>query len=113
MNILHKKDGKTIKISNSVTSFEYKSVDDSINGAVIELSGRYPSEGRVFNEECKELSFVIKGSGRVVVEGKEYRFSENDQILINPNEKYYWEGVATLFISCAPAWKPEQHKKTT
>ncbi|HVZ67526.1 MAG TPA: cupin domain-containing protein [Patescibacteria group bacterium] len=112
MTISHKRDSKVIKVSEVMTSYEYDHMDNSINGAVIELNGRYPTEGRVYNEECKELSFVIRGKGRVVVDGKETKFTDGDQILIDPLEKYYWEGEATLFISCTPAWTPEQHKKT-
>jgi hypothetical protein len=33
-----------------------------------------------------------------------------DLVLIEPGEKYFWEGNMDLFIPCSPAWYPEQHK---
>jgi hypothetical protein len=32
-------------------------------------------------------------------------------ILIEPEEKYYWDGNFTLFVPCTPAWYPEQHEE--
>jgi len=31
--------------------------------------------------------------------------------LIEPGEKYYWEGKMTMFMPCVPAWYAEQHKE--
>ncbi len=85
--------------------------DKDINGAVIELNGRYPHEGRMMNEKCKEMAYVIKGFGKVVVENNEIQLKEGDLILIEPGEKFFWEGIMTLFMSCTPAWSPEQYKQ--
>lgn len=63
------------------------------------------------NLKCKELAYIIKGSGKVVVEGEERQFNEGDLILIGADEKYFWEGDFVMFIFCTPAWYPEQHKK--
>lgn len=61
--------------------------------------------------EKSDCIFVLgsRGSGKIVVEGKEYQFNEGDIFLINPGEKYYFEGNTTLFMPCTPAWYPEQH----
>jgi mannose-6-phosphate isomerase-like protein (cupin superfamily) len=83
--------------------------DKDINGAVIELNGRYPDKGSVVNLKCKELAYVIKGSGKLVVEDKEIKLNEGDLVLIEPGEKYYWEGRMTMFMPCSPAWYPKQH----
>lgn len=111
MKIIHKDRTKTFKTGESCTATEYPLEDGDINGAVIELTGRYPDTGMVMNLKCKELVFVMKGSGRVVVDDGEIRCGEGDTILIEPYEKYFWEGTITLFISSAPAWYPEQHKR--
>ncbi len=111
MKIVYKNQVERFKNSESCTAFEYPLGDKDINGAVIELNGRYPGKGRVINLKCKELAYVIKGSGKVVVEGKEIKFQEGDLILIEPGEKYFWEGDLTMFVPCTPAWYPEQHKE--
>ncbi|MBX9831271.1 hypothetical protein K2X40_04910 [Candidatus Babeliales bacterium] len=89
---------------------EYPFGDPDINGAVSRLNGRYPAQGFVTNTSCKEMAYVIEGSGKLVVESTEYCFSKGDMLLIAAGEKYYWEGHMTLFLACTPAWYPEQHK---
>lgn len=111
MKIIYKNQTKIFKNGEACTAIEYPLGDKDINGAVIELNGRYPETNRVVNLKCKELAYVIKGSGRVVIEDKEIKFSEGDLMLIEAGEKYFWEGKATMFMPCAPAWHPEQHKE--
>ncbi|MEK7513472.1 MAG: cupin domain-containing protein [Patescibacteria group bacterium] len=97
--------------SDKCIAIEYPLGDKDINGAVIKLNGRYPDKGRVVNIICKEMAFVMKGSGKLVIEGKEVAFSEGDLILIDKNEKYYWQGNFEIFAPCVPAWYPEQHQE--
>lgn len=111
MKIIHKNQTKIFKNSEACTAIEYSLGDKDINGAVIELNGRYPDKGRAVNLECKEMAYVIKGSGRLVVEGKETKFKEGDLVLINPGEKFFWEGNMEIFMPCTPAWYPQQHKE--
>jgi len=85
--------------------------DKDLNGAVVEISGRYPATGRVMNTECKEMGYVIKGAGKVAIEGAEHALAEGDLVLIEPGEKFYWEGNMTMFIPCTPAWHSEQHQE--
>jgi len=111
MKIVHKNQTETFKNSDVCIATEYSLGDSDINGAVIELKGRYPDTGRVVNKKCKELAFIIEGSGKVVVEKKEVKLYKGDLVLIEPGEKYFWEGNLTMFVPCTPAWYPEQHKK--
>jgi len=111
MKVVHKNQTKEFKNSDVCTATEYPLGDKDINGAVIELKGRYPDKGRVVNLKCKELAYVVKGSGRVVVEGEEVELNKGDVVLIEPGEKYYWEGNMTMLVPCTPAWYPEQHKE--
>jgi mannose-6-phosphate isomerase-like protein (cupin superfamily) len=111
MKVIYKNQTKIFKNSEVCTAIEYPMGDKDINGAVIELSGRYPDKGRTVNERCKEMAYVIKGLGKVVVEGKEVQLNEGDLVLIEPGEKFFWEGKMTLFMPCTPAWYPEQHKE--
>ena len=110
MRIIHKDQTEKIKNSDTCIAIEYPLGDKDINGAVIELKGKYPQSGRVVNLECKELAYIISGSGRIVIEGKEIEVKQGDLILIEPKEKYFWEGDLIMFISCAPAWSSEQHR---
>lgn len=111
MKFLRKNQTKIFKNSEACTAIEYPLGDKDINGAVIELNGRYPAKNRVVNLKCKELAYIFKGSDRVVVEGKEIKFSEGDLILIDTGEKYFWEGNAVMFMPCTPAWNHEQYKE--
>jgi mannose-6-phosphate isomerase-like protein (cupin superfamily) len=111
MKVVHKNQTKEFKNSEACTALEYPLGDRDINGAVVELNGRYPGKGRVVNLKCKELAYVVKGSGKLVVEGKELVLQEGDLALIEPGEKYFWEGNMTMFMPCTPAWYPEQHKE--
>ena len=111
MKEVHKNQTHKFQNSDVCTAIEYPLGDENINGAVIELSGRYPDTGRVVNEECKELAYVISGSGKVVVEGEEVELKEGGLVLIEPGERYYWDGNMTMFVPCTPAWYPEQHKE--
>jgi mannose-6-phosphate isomerase-like protein (cupin superfamily) len=111
MIIAHKNQAKRLKISKTMTAYEYPVMDTAIHGAIIEINGRYPEKGRVVNEKVTELGFILEGSGKIVIEDKEINFKKDDQILIKPKQRYYWNGKATLFMPCAPTWYPEQHKQ--
>lgn len=110
MKIIHKNQTKIFKNSKSCTAIDYWTDDKEINGAVIELTNRYPDKDRVVNLECKEMVYTIKGFGRIVIEDKEIKLNEGDLVLINKGEKYFWKGKMTMFTSCTPAWYPKQHK---
>jgi mannose-6-phosphate isomerase-like protein (cupin superfamily) len=97
--------------SATCTAIEYPLNDPDINAVVIQLHGRYPQEGRTVNLECKELVYVIKGSGKLVCEGEEVHLEEGDVALIEMGERFYWEGDMDIFMPCTPAWFPEQHKE--
>ncbi len=111
MKIIHKDQTEKFKNGENCIATEYPLGDKDINGAIVELTGRYPNTGRVVNLKCKELAYVIKGSGRIVVENEEINLKEGDLILIEPGEKYFWDGNLIIFTSCTPAWHPDQHKE--
>jgi len=111
MKVIHKNQTKEHKNSDVCVAIEYPMGDKDINGAVIKLNGRYPDKGKVVNLKCKEMAYIIEGSGRVVVEGKETKLQGEDLVLIKPGEKYFWDGNMTMFVPCVPAWYPEQHKE--
>lgn len=110
MEIITKKQRKKFKNSDSCIVFEYPIADNNINGTIIELSGRYPDKGWAVNEICKEMGYIISGSGKIIIGGDEYLLEEGDLVLINPGEKFYWQGNMEIFMPCVPAWTPQQHK---
>lgn len=110
MKHIPKADTLQINPSESCAVFEYLFDDKDINGSVIAISGRYPETGYALNKVCKELVYIVRGSGVLgLADGSQADFTEGDSLLINPNEKFYWEGDFESFMVCSPAFDPEQH----
>ncbi len=109
MRISRKVDAAQVLVGPTARAYEYPLLDPMLHGAVLEIKGRYPETERVVNEAVTEICYVIAGSGNLVVEDEEVAFSEGDQLLIRPGERYYWDAHATLYMPCTPAWYPEQH----
>jgi mannose-6-phosphate isomerase-like protein (cupin superfamily) len=84
--------------------------DKMLDMASAKLTGRYLSIGYALNQECKEMAYVSDGAGIIVVNGKEHMIQTGDLILIEPGEKFYWEGNMTIVIACTPAWTKEQYQ---
>lgn len=99
------------KHSDTCTAIEYQTDNPNINGAEVKLTGRFPDKNRIVNLKCSEMAYVLKGSGKVFIEGREVKLNPGDLVLIEPNEKYFWDGHLTMFIASHPAWYPEQNKK--
>lgn len=111
MKIVHENQTKKFKNSDTCIATEYSLGDKDINVAHVEVLGRYPEKGRVTNEKCKELAYIMEGNGKIVVEGEEISLDEKDLILLEPGERFYWEGKMKMLMSCAPAWHMEQHRE--
>lgn len=97
-------EGKTNK------TYEYHIEDKDINYCIVDISGRFPVKNWAVNRKCKEMAHVLSGSGILNVDGVIYNLKKDDVVLIDINEKYYWEGEMRLGIPCTPAWYPEQHE---
>ncbi len=110
MKIFRKNEITRFEHGQTCAANEYPVNDKDINIAVIELDGRYPETGCAMNEISKELAYVMEGSGKVTVDGKETQVSEDDLVMVYPGEKFFWEGKMKLFMPCTPAWNPEQYK---
>lgn len=111
MYIVRKNNAVSHHNAETCQVFEYPAGDAEINGAVTNLKGRYPVQGRAVNEACKEMAYVINGEGKIVVNDEEMKVAHGDVLVVEAGERYYWQGELTLFISCTPAWYPEQHKQ--
>lgn len=110
MKIVHKHQAVLHKNSETCHVYEYPMNDTDINGAVAYIKGRYPLSGLAVNEKCKEMAYVISGSGKIVVNNQETVLSQGDVLVIPAGEQYYWEGELVLFLPCTPAWYAAQHK---
>lgn len=99
------------KNSEKCKTLEYSFMDKDIDLGIATISGRYPDKGYGVNLISKELIYVIEGSGTLNFENERIEFSEGDSILIEPNEKYYYDTeYCKISMSCTPAWSMEQHK---
>jgi mannose-6-phosphate isomerase-like protein (cupin superfamily) len=109
----HIKADESVRYENSqnCVAFEYEfDGEKDINSAVIELSGRYPDSGFSMNTICKEIIYVIEGSGQVGISDNTTQLKRGDMVRIKPNEHYYFVGKMKLLISSSPAWYPEQYR---
>jgi mannose-6-phosphate isomerase-like protein (cupin superfamily) len=108
------KKSQTVSFSNSPTcsGLEFQFNDKDLNAAVVTVDGRYPDQGHLVNEVCKEIAYVLSGSGSVGVDDVVHELQPGDAVLINPGERFFWHGDALqMFMPCSPAFYPEQHKE--
>ena len=99
------------KNSEKCKTLEYSFADKDIDLGIATINGRYPDEGYGVNLVSKELVYVIEGNGTLNFENEKIEFSAGDAILIEPNEKYYYDTkYCKISMSCTPAWEMEQHK---
>lgn len=107
------KSNDAIKGANSerCKTIEYSFGDKDIDLGLATITGRYPEDGYCVNLISKELIYVLEGSGKLCFENETINFSKGDSILINNNEKYYWETeYCKVSMTCTPAWNEKQHK---
>ena len=91
----------------TIVSFD----DRDIDVGVATITGRYPETDYCVNTVCKELVFVLEGTGSLCFQNEKVDFSKGDAILIEPNEKYYWDTeFCIVSMTCTPSWSPEQYK---
>ena len=97
--------------SNCCKTFEYSFDDNDIDLGLAVITGRYPESGYCVNLVSKELIYILDGSGKLCFENEKVDFQKGDAILINNNEKYYWDtNYCKVSMSCTPSWNDEQHK---
>ena len=82
---------KTIKKSGAIkhnngkncVAYEYPFGDKDFNFATIKLTGRYPEQGRVVNEVCKEIAHVVSGVCSLVTDDESLELAAGDTVLID------------------------------
>lgn len=110
MEIISKSKTKKNINATNCSSLEYPSKDKNINGAIVKLNGKYPKIGKAANLKCKELIYILSGSGKIIINDKVNKIKKGDIIIINKNEKYILNGKLNMFVACTPSWNKKQHK---
>jgi len=96
---------------NGYSGIDYPSTDKDINFAVIKISSRSPKSGFQVNTACKELLYILNGSGTIYMKDDIKRdFFQGDVIIIDKNECYAFDGDFEAAVPCTPAWTSDQHK---
>ncbi|MFH1474055.1 MAG: hypothetical protein ABIE55_04170 [Candidatus Aenigmatarchaeota archaeon] len=108
--IVKKSERKKHANTPSCIAYEYGHKDKDIDVAFIEIRGRYPERGRVVSKVSKEMIFISKGNGKIEIDGEYFDLNEGDAIIIQPNQKYFFEGKLDLVFSCNPSWNPENYE---
>lgn len=88
---------------------EYPFNDKDIDISTATIDGKYPDEGYCVNTEVKEMIYVISGGGEIHKKNEIITFKAGDAILIDKNEKYFWNAHCKVVMACSPAWTPKQH----
>lgn len=111
MQIIKNSDAINGANSDKCKTLEYSFNDKDIDLGIATITGRYPENDYCVNTISKELIYVLDGNGKLYFENDYVEFEKGDAILINSNEKYYWDSTyCVVSMSCTPAWSEEQHK---
>ena len=96
MKIVKSSDAQIIKNSDTSKLLEYsiglnnKDIDFCINT----ISGRYPEKGYCTNENCKEICYILEGSGTFNKKDESINFEKGDVILIEKKKFTIGMGIA-------------------
>ena len=102
-------------VGDGYCGIDYLVQDKDIDLAIIKINGRSPENGYQVNTNCKELLYIVNGSGVLYLGANDeiVNFCKGDVILLDKNEKYAFDGLFEAVVSCTPAWTMEQHKYIT
>jgi mannose-6-phosphate isomerase-like protein (cupin superfamily) len=110
MKVIKKEQASEYTNGPNCSGYEFDLGDKNLDGAFVSVAGRFPENGRVVNEECREIAYVLEGNGKIVINDQEFEIASGSLIVIEKGEKFFWAGDFKLFVYCSPAWFPEQHK---
>lgn len=88
---------------------EYQTENPDIDIATAVIGGREPSQGVAENTVSTELARVLQGGGSITVDGKRTHIGPGDVVIIEPGEKFFWDGEMKIEIVCTPRWSVDQH----
>ncbi len=110
MKIVTKENAEVIRNSDTSHLLEYSIAlaDKDIDFCINIITGRYPETGFCTNKECKELAYILEGSGSFNKKNEIINFKTGDVLLIDKGEVYFWNGNCKIIMICTPAWFKEQ-----
>lgn len=110
--LIKKSQAGRIDNSDSCTVWEYKYPSKDFSFAKALIKTRYPDSGKVTNEECEEIYYVISGTGIIHSEKGDFEIEEGDLYYFEKGEVYWVEAEnLEVILVNAPKWWPEQHKE--
>ena len=111
MEVIKKEESEFHRNSKACTTKEYSFNDKDIDLGIATIKGRYPENGFCMNKISKELVYIDEGSGKLIFENKEIIFKKGDSVLIDKNEKYFWEtDKCKVLLISTPAWSIDQYE---
>ena len=110
MKICKKEQSIERRNGNYCTVTELPIETPSLNMATAEISGRYPESGHAINHKVSEMVYIQEGSGSITVNDQLTAFKNGDVVLVEPGDKFFWNGKFKGIISCSPAFTIEQHE---
>lgn len=109
MQIIRENEKRTLTPLAHVTIHEYDTHDPAISGATAVIKGRYPERGYVMNKVCKELVYILEGSGTLIMPSGSVSFAKGDELFIDAGEVYAWEGDMVVYMATTPLFDPAQY----
>lgn len=79
--------------------------------AVVEVTGRYPETGYIYNDEAHEMAYVSQGSGYFKQKGGEWQaLGTGDVVYFVPGERVAWKSDSmTIIVPCSPKFDSSKH----
>lgn len=105
------KNAESFENSPTCKGISYQNTGNDMDGALITVSGRYPTEGFLINEVCREIVYITSGSGSLLSRGNAHDFSAGDVVFVDKGEVFAWNGSFEGFFVTAPRFDPSQHKE--
>lgn len=117
---LVKEEEREFRSTETAKLWEFPHGDGDIDCCVAEINGRHPTKGWFRNTACKEMIYCKSGLGKLQFEsgggynnketGKCIILKENDAVLIDKGEWYFWTDETNgVFVPvCSPRWTLEQ-----
>lgn len=110
MKLIKDKESNLYVNGKKCSNNEYLFDDEELGISRSVINGIYPEDAYCSNEKCKELVYVMSGSGKIIKDnGSIIFFEKDDSILIERGEKYYWDAKCVLLSITTPKWFETQH----
>lgn len=111
MKIAFKHQTETHKNNDACSATIYPIANAALDFAIVNINGRFQAMNRVTNTICQEIVYIQRGNGKVVINHETHELHAGDVVLIEPGDKYYWEGNMEVFACCTPPFTVQQREE--